>query len=332
MISAMNDASVVVAGGAGFIGSHLCERLLRDGHDVLALDDLSTGRRTHLARLAAVNGRRIRLRMHDICAPLPEDLPNTDRVFNLACAASPSAYQREPVHTALTSAIGTWRLLELMRHHDGRLLQVSTSEVYGDPLSHPQSEEDWGHVNPIGPRSCYDEGKRFAEALAFAYARQFGVSIRVARVFNTYGPRLRPGDGRVVSNFIVQALLGQPLTIYGDGEQTRSFCYVDDTVDALVRAMDAGSPGPFNVGNPNEITVLELAALVLRLTGSRSPLVRKPLPADDPVRRRPDVRRALREFGWQPRVSLEDGLRETIRYFRLELAGTLADESLRRAA
>ncbi|MGA0609314.1 UDP-glucuronic acid decarboxylase family protein [Caldimonas sp. KR1-144] len=327
----MDGAAVIVAGGAGFIGSHLCERLLRDGHDVVALDDLSTGRRTHLARLAS-NGRRIRLRLHDICHPLPEDLPPTQRIYNLACAASPTAYQKEPVHTALTSAVGTWRLLELARHGDSRLLQVSTSEVYGDPLAHPQAEEDWGHVNPIGPRSCYDEGKRFAEALTFAYARQFDTTVGIARVFNTYGPRLRPGDGRVVSNFIVQALLGQPLTVYGDGEQTRSFCYVDDTVEALVRVMASDGPGPFNVGNPVETTVLELAELVLRLTGSRSALVRRPLPADDPVRRRPDIRRAMHMLGWRPCVSLEDGLKETIRYFRLELAGALADEALRRAA
>jgi UDP-glucuronate decarboxylase len=242
------------------------------------------------------------------------------RICNLACPASPAYYHREPVQTTLTSVLGMWRLLELAQNTGARVLQVSTSEVYGDPEVHPQVESYHGQVNPIGPRSCYDEGKRCAEAMCFAYHRQRHVPIRIARVFNSYGPRLRPGDGRVVSNFIVQALSGEPLTVYGDGEQTRSFCYVDDTVEGLLRMMDAEVEGPLNIGNPTEHSVLELAELVLRLTGSRSSLVRRPLPADDPQRRRPDISRAGHHLGWRPLVGLEDGLKRTIDYFRRELA------------
>ena len=309
-----HDDRILVPGGVGFVGSHLCDRLLAAGHRVLALDDLSTGHRRHVEHLQAEP--RFALLEHDVVKPLPDAARAVGRIFNLACPASPAYYQRQPVQTTLTSVIGIWHLLEMAEHQGVRLLQASTSEVYGDPEVHPQHEGYWGRVNPIGPRSCYDEGKRCAEALCFAYSRERGVDIRVARLFNTYGPRLRPGDGRVVSNFIVQALRGQPLTVYGDGQQTRSFCYVDDTVDGLLRLMDADTAGPVNLGNPCEHTVLELAELVLHLTASRSKLERRPLPVDDPQRRRPDIGEAQRQLGWTPKVSLEDGLRRTIDYFR----------------
>jgi UDP-glucuronate decarboxylase len=313
----MKQCYVAVPGGAGFVGSHLCERLVAAGHQVLAIDDFSTGDATHLAGLR--QHPRFALMQVDIVQAVPLQLDEMEQVFNLACPASPAYYQREPVQTTLTSALGTWRLLESVCRSGARLLQVSTSEVYGDPLVHPQPEDYWGHVNPIGMRSCYDEGKRCAEAMCVAYQRQRQVDVRIARLFNCYGPRLRPGDGRVVSNFIVQALRGEPLTVYGDGLQTRSFCYVDDTVDALLRLMQASVDQPVNIGNPIEHTVLELAEKVLRLTGSRSALRRLPLPADDPRRRRPDIARARRELGWEPRVTLADGLRATIDYFRHEL-------------
>lgn len=308
---------IVVAGGAGFLGSHICERLLAVGHEVLALDDLSTGHRQHVAHL--VSHPRFRLAVHDMTHPLPAAAASAHRVFNLACPASPAYYQQHPVQTTLTSVLGVWRLLEMTQNTGARLLRASTSEVYGDPEVHPQTEDYLGHVNAIGPRSCYDEGKRCAEALCFAYHRERRVPIRIARIFNSYGPRLRSGDGRVVSNFIVQALRGEPLTVYGEGQQTRSFCYVDDTVEGLLRMMDAPVEGPINIGNPCEHTVLELAELVLRLTGSRSALVRRPLPADDPRRRCPDISAARRHLDWAPRVSLEDGLKATIDYFRHEL-------------
>ena len=307
-----------VPGGAGFVGSHLCDRLMADGWQVLVLDDFSTGHPRHLSQHA--RHPRFRLMQHDITMPLPDEVAAAQRIYNLACPASPAYYQQEPVQTTLTSVLGLWRLLELTDRTKARLLQASTSEVYGDPHIHPQHESYHGHVNPIGPRSCYDEGKRCAEALCFAYHRQRQVPIRIARLFNSYGPRLSPGDGRVVSNFIVQALRGDALTVYGDGQQTRSFCYVDDTVEGLLRMMDAAIEGPVNLGNPTENTVLELAELVLRLTGSRSRLERRPLPADDPQRRRPDITLARQHLDWQPRVALEDGLRETIAYFRHELA------------
>ncbi len=307
----------IVAGGAGFIGSHLCDRLIAAGQYVLALDDCSTGSAQQVEHLRGEP--RFELRRADIVAPLPPDVVGAARIYNLACPASPAYYQREPVQTTLSSAVGMWRLLEVARASGARVLQASTSEVYGDPELHPQPESYHGHVNPIGPRSCYDEGKRCAEALCFAYRRQYGTEIRVARLFNCYGPRLRPGDGRVVSNFIVQALRGEALTVYGDGRQTRSFCYVDDTVEGLLRLMNADIEGPLNIGNPVEHSVLELAEQVLRLTGSKSRLLHEPLPADDPKRRCPDIALARRELGWQPQVGLEDGLRQTIEWFRREL-------------
>ena len=309
----MNDL-ILVPGGAGFIGSHLCDRLLAAGHRVLALDDFSTGRREHVAHLES--NPRFQLVAHDIATELPTSALAAMRIFNLACPASPAYYQQHPVQTTLTSTLGAWRLLEAAHASGARLLQASTSEVYGDPQVHPQSESYHGHVNPIGPRSCYDEGKRCAEALCFAYHRERGVQLRIVRLFNSYGPRLNEGDGRVVSNFIVQALHGEPLTVYGDGQQTRSFCYVDDTVEGLLRMMEAEIEGPINLGNPVERTMLELAELVLRLTRSRSTLVHRPLPPDDPHRRCPDISRAQHHLGWKPEVSLEDGLERTIDYFR----------------
>ncbi len=309
---------ILVAGAAGFVGSHLCDRLIERGHDVIGIDDLSTGDEAHLAHLA--DEPRFRFVRHDIGAELPVGLGRPAQIYNLACPASPAYYQRHPVATLLASVLGGWRLLELAQECGARLLQVSTSEVYGDPQVHPQPESYWGHVNPIGMRSCYDEGKRCAEAMCYAYARERGVEIRVARLFNSYGPRLRPGDGRVVSNFIVQALAGEPLTVYGDGLQTRSFCYVDDTVRGLMALMDCGSHQPVNLGNPGEFTMLELAQRVLQLTGSRSRLEHHPLPADDPTRRRPDIRVAGELLGWAPQVELDAGLLRTIDYFRARRA------------
>jgi UDP-glucuronate decarboxylase len=308
---------VLVPGGAGFVGSHLCDRLVARGERVLALDDLSTGDAAHVAHLA--RHPRFALVVQDIARGLPQKAHGARRIYNLACPASPAHYQRRPVQTTLTSVLGAWHLLEHAQAGGARLLQASTSEVYGDPEVHPQTEDYWGHVNPIGERSCYDEGKRCAEALCFAYRRERGVSIRVARIFNTYGPRLTPGDGRVVSNFIVQALRGEPLTVYGAGQQTRSFCYVDDTVEGLLRLMDAPQEGPFNIGNPHEHTVLELAERVLRLTRSCSRIEHRPLPADDPRRRRPDIGGARAALGWEPTVALEDGLARTIEWFRSTL-------------
>jgi UDP-glucuronate decarboxylase len=304
---------ILVPGGAGFVGSHLCDRLLERGHRVLAIDDMSTGDPQHLAHL--IDERRFRLLRHDINEPLRMSPGRATRIYNLACPASPAYYQQHPIHTTLTSVLGVWQLLELAQRDGARLLQVSTSEVYGDPQVHPQREDYHGHVNPIGPRSCYDEGKRCAEALVFACRRERHQPVRVARLFNSYGPRLRPGDGRVVSNFIVQALRGDPLTIYGEGQQTRSFCYVDDTVEGILRLMESPLEGPVNIGNPVEHTVLELAELVLRMTGSRSALQRRALPPDDPQRRRPDITLARERLDWQPRVSLVDGLERTIDYF-----------------
>ena len=314
MKQAVSEDNVLVTGAAGFLGSHLCDRLLERGCSVQAVDDLSTGDPTHIQHLLA--HPRFATSQLDIAKALPEEAGRAGRIFNLACPASPAYYQQHPVQTTLTSVLGIWRLLELAERSGARLLQASTSEVYGDPQVHPQHESYHGHVNPIGPRSCYDEGKRCAEALAFSYHRERKLPIRIVRLFNSYGPRLTPGDGRVVSNFIVQALRGDALTVYGEGQQTRSFCYVDDTVDGLLRMMDADIEGPVNLGNPEERTVLELAEIVLRLTASRSRLVHRPLPADDPHRRRPDISLAEAKLGWRPRVTLEDGLERTIAYFR----------------
>jgi UDP-glucuronate decarboxylase len=308
-----------VTGGAGFLGSHLCERLLDAGWRVLALDDFSTGDPRNVQHLES--HPRFELMRADVTQqPLPPQLAHAERLYNLACPASPPHYQRTPVQTTLTSVIGAWQLLALAERTGARVFHASTSEVYGDPLEHPQVESYHGHVNPIGPRACYDEGKRCAETLCFAFHRERGVAVRIGRVFNSYGPRLRAGDGRVVSNFIVQALRGEPLTVYGNGLQTRSFCYVDDTVEAMLRLMDADIEGPLNIGNPVERTVLELAEIVLRLTGSRSRIEHRGLPADDPHRRRPDISRIKRHLDWEPKIALEDGLRRTIAYFENELS------------
>ena len=311
---------VLVTGGAGFVGSHLCDRLLAQGHDVLCVDNFFTGVKDNIAHL--VGEPHFELMRHDVTFPLHVEV---DEIYNLACPAAPVHYQFDPVQTAKTSVHGAINMLGLAKRVKAKILQASTSEVYGDPNVHPQTEDYWGNVNPIGTRSCYDEGKRCAETLFFDYHRQHKLRIKVARIFNTYGPRMHPNDGRVVSNFIVQALRGEPITIYGRGEQTRSFCYVDDLVEALVRLMASGEPftGPVNLGNPAEFTILELARMVLELTGSKSELVYKPLPEDDPMQRRPDITLAARELGWKPTVPVREGLRRTIDYFkgRSEVAG-----------
>jgi UDP-glucuronate decarboxylase len=307
------ETRVLVTGGAGFIGSHLCERLLERGADVLCVDNFYTGTRGNVAGLVA--NPRFELMRHDITFPLYVEL---DQIYNLACPASPIHYQFDPVQTTKTSVHGAINMLGLAKRVKARILQASTSEVYGDPIVHPQREDYWGNVNPIGPRSCYDEGKRCAETLFFDYRRQHNLPIKVARIFNTYGPRMHPNDGRVVSNFVVQALSGNDITVYGDGSQTRSFCYVSDLVEALVALMatDAAFTGPVNLGNPREFTILELAEKVLSMTGSRSKIAFKPLPVDDPIQRQPDIDVARSALGWEPRVQLEDGLRETISYFK----------------
>jgi len=304
---------VLVTGGAGFLGSHLCERLLRAHHDVLCVDNFYTGTKKNVAHLGAEP--LFELLRNDITFPLYVE---ADQIYNLACPASPIHYQHDPVQTTKTSVHGAINMLGLAKRLRARILQASTSEVYGDPEVHPQPEGYWGRVNPVGPRSCYDEGKRCAETLFFDYRRQHNLDIKVARIFNTYGPRMHPDDGRVVSNFIVQALRGEPLTLYGDGAQTRSFCYVDDMIEGLVALMATreGFCGPLNLGNPGEFSMRELAEKVLSLTGSKSKIERKPLPQDDPRQRQPDIALAKKEIGWQPKVALEDGLKETIRYFR----------------
>jgi UDP-glucuronate decarboxylase len=309
---------ILVTGGAGFLGSHLCARLLADGHEVLCVDNFYTGRRANVAHL--LDHPLFEVQRHDITFPLYVEV---DAIYNLACPASPVHYQFDPVQTTKVSVHGAINMLGLAKRTKARILQASTSEVYGDPEHHPQREDYWGHVNPIGVRSCYDEGKRCAETLFFDYRRQHGLEIKVARIFNTYGPRMHPNDGRVVSNFIVQALQGESITLYGDGSQTRSFCYVDDLIDGLVRLMatPADFPGPVNLGNPEEFTIRELAETVLRLTGSRSSLLRCPLPSDDPAHRCPDIDLARRQLGWQPTVRLEAGLQTTIEYFRALLGG-----------
>jgi UDP-glucuronate decarboxylase len=304
---------ILVTGGAGFLGSHLCDRLLHDGHDVLCVDNFFTGSKRNVAHL--LTHPYFELMRHDVTFPLYVEV---ERIFNLACPASPVHYQHDPVQTTKTSVHGAINMLGLAKRVKARILQASTSEVYGDPEVHPQVEGYWGKVNPIGIRSCYDEGKRCAETLFFDYYRQHDLDIKVVRIFNTYGPRMHPHDGRVVSNFIVQALKGEDITIYGDGSQTRSFCYVDDLIEVIVRMMDSesGFTGPVNIGNPVEHTMLELAEKVIALVGGRSKLVFQPLPADDPRQRQPDIRLARDKLGWQPKVTLEDGLKETIHYFR----------------
>jgi UDP-glucuronate decarboxylase len=309
----MRDEAVLVTGGAGFLGSHLCARLVREGYDVLCVDNFYTGAKRNIAGLLSVPN--FELLRHDVTFPLYVEV---DQIYNLACPASPIHYQFDPVQTTKTSVHGAINMLGLAKRVKARILQASTSEVYGDPAMHPQREDYWGHVNPVGLRSCYDEGKRCAETLMFDYYRQHGLEIKVARIFNTYGPNMHPNDGRVISNFIVQALKGQEITIYGDGSQTRSFCYVDDLIDGIVRLMSSPRDfvGPVNLGNPGEYTIRELAESVLRLTGSRSKLTFKPLPSDDPVRRCPDITLAGARLGWKPTVPLDDGLKETIAYFR----------------
>ncbi len=304
---------VLVTGGAGFLGSHLCERLIADGHDVLCVDNYFTGRKDNLAHLLGLP--QFEALRHDVTFPLYVEV---DEIYNLACPASPIHYQFDPVQTTKTSVIGAINMLGLAKRTGARVLQASTSEVYGDPTVHPQPETYRGNVNPLGPRACYDEGKRCAETLFFDYHRQHGTQIKVVRIFNTYGPRMHPNDGRVVSNFIGQALRGEDITLYGEGLQTRAFCYVDDLVDGFVRMMatDAAVTGPVNLGNPHEIPVRELAERIVRLTGSRSRLVHRPLPQDDPLQRCPDVGLAQRLLGWQPCVALDDGLSRTIAYFR----------------
>jgi UDP-glucuronate decarboxylase len=308
---------ILVTGGGGFIGSHLCERLLADGHDVLCLDNFFTGVKQNIAHL--LDHPYFELIRHDVTFPVYIEV---DEIYNLACPASPVHYQFDPVQTTKTSVHGAINMLGLAKRLKARIFQASTSEVYGDPQVHPQTESYWGNVNPIGPRSCYDEGKRCAETLFFDYHRQYGLDIKVARIFNTYGPRMHPNDGRVVSNFIMQALRNEPITLYGDGSQTRSFCYVDDLVSGILRLMDSpkGFTGPVNLGNPREFTMIALAETILRLTGSSSPLVMKPLPVDDPRQRCPDISLARDTLGWQASTPLEDGLKKTIAYFEDLLA------------
>ena len=303
---------VLVTGGAGFIGSHLCEALLDAGSEVLCVDNFFTGARSNVAHL--MDNKSFELMRHDVNIPL---FVEVDQIYNLACPASPIHYQFDPVQTTKTSVLGAINMLGLAKRVKARILQASTSEVYGDPEIHPQQEDYWGNVNPIGPRSCYDEGKRCAETLFFDYQRQHRVDIKVARIFNTYGPRMHPNDGRVVSNFIVQALKGDDITLYGDGQQTRSFCYVDDLVRGLMSLMNSkdGVVGPINLGNPGEFTVRELAELVIELTGSKSQLTNNPLPQDDPKKRKPDITRAKTHLDWEPEIALKIGLTRTIAYF-----------------
>ena len=308
---------ILVTGGAGFLGSHLIDRLLEHGHEVICVDNLFSSTKRNLDHMH-MNPRFEFLR-HDVCFPLYVEV---DEIYNLACPASPIHYQHDPIQTMKTSVHGAINMLGLAKRLKCRILQASTSEVYGDPVTHPQTEEYWGNVNPIGPRACYDEGKRAAETLFFDYHRQAGVPIKVARIFNTYGPRMHRQDGRVVSNFILQALLNQPITIYGDGSQTRSFCYVDDLIDGLMRLMESPPEviGPINIGNTREFTILQLAEMIVEITGSRSKIVRKPLPGDDPRQRQPDIGKARAILGWQPTVEAREGMARTVAYFRELLA------------
>lgn len=309
---------ILVTGGAGFLGSHLSDRLLADGHEVIVVDNFFTGNKKNIRHL--VDNKNFEVLRHDVTFPLYVEV---DAIYNLASPASPIHYQRDPVQTTKTSVIGAINMLGLAKRLGVRIFQASTSEVYGDPEVHPQPESYWGRVNPIGPRACYDEGKRAAETLFFDYHRQHGLAIRVARIFNTYGPRMAPDDGRVVSNFVLQALRGEPLTIYGDGSQTRSFCYVSDLIDGFVRLMDndRGLVGPVNLGNPGEFTMNELAEAVLEVTGSKSTIDYKPLPEDDPKQRQPDISLAKKELGWEPTIQLREGLEKTVAYFKGALAG-----------
>lgn len=303
---------ILITGGAGFLGSHLCDRLIQDGHEVICMDNFFTGRKENIVHL--LDHVRFELIRHDVVDPFKVEV---DRIFNLACPASPVHYQYNPIKTVKTSVMGAINCLGLAKRLKARVFQASTSEIYGDPLVHPQTEAYWGNVNTIGQRSCYDEGKRCAETLFFDYHRENGVDIRVVRIFNTYGPRMLADDGRVVSNFIVQALKGDDLTIYGDGEQTRSFCFVDDLIEGFIRFMDqTDTVGPMNLGNPGEFTIRELAEHVIRLTGSTSKIVSRPLPDDDPRQRQPDITLARKVLGWEPTIALEEGLERTIQYFR----------------
>jgi UDP-glucuronate decarboxylase len=313
MLTMNQTSSVLVTGGAGFLGSHLCDRLIERGEDVLCVDNFFTGSKRNVEHL--LGNSRFEVMRHDVTVPLYVEV---DRIYNLACPASPIHYQFDPVQTTKTSVHGAINMLGLAKRVQARILQASTSEVYGDPEVHPQPESYWGRVNPIGIRSCYDEGKRCAETLFFDYHRQHQLEIKVMRIFNTYGPRMHPQDGRVVSNFIVQALKGEDITIYGDGQQTRSFCYVDDLVDGMLRLMDSpvDFTGPVNIGNPGEFTMLELAEKVLLQVGGKSKLTYMPLPADDPKQRKPDIALAKSQLGWAPKVALDDGLKQTIAYFR----------------
>jgi UDP-glucuronate decarboxylase len=302
---------ILITGGAGFLGSHLSQRLLHEGHDVICMDNFFTGRKRNILHL--LSNPHFELMRHDVIDPFKVEV---DQIYNLACPASPIHYQYNAIKTMKTSVMGAINCLGLARRTNARVFQASTSEVYGDPAVHPQPEEYWGHVNPIGIRSCYDEGKRAAETLFMDYHRQNGVDIRIVRIFNTYGPRMRPDDGRVVSNFIVQALQGQDITVYGEGQQTRSFCYCDDLIEGFVRLMNQdGETGPINIGNPDEFTILELAEKVIAQTGSNSKLIFEPLPSDDPQQRQPDITKAREKLGWEPKVSLEEGLKPTIAYF-----------------
>jgi UDP-glucuronate decarboxylase len=309
---------IIVTGGAGFLGSHLCERLVNEGHHVLCVDNYFTGSKNNIAHL--LDNKNFEVIRQDICIPLYVEV---DEIYNLACPASPGAYQWDPIQTMKTSVLGAYNMLGLAKRTGAKILQASTSEVYGDPSVHPQPEDYWGNVNPIGIRSCYDEGKRAAETLFMDYWRVHSVDVRIIRIFNTYGPRMATDDGRVVSNFIVQALEGKPITIYGDGHQTRSFCYVDDLIEGMVRymALDADSaiPGPINLGNPGEFTMLELASKIKEITGSNSQILQMPLPQDDPKQRRPDISKAKQYLNWEPNIALEEGLIKAIEYFKTQV-------------
>ena len=307
---------ILVTGGAGFIGSHLCKKLIEQGNDVICIDNYFTGTKENIAEL--FNNAYFEAIRHDICFPLYVEV---DEIYNLACPASPIHYQHDPVQTTKTTVHGAINMLGLAKRVNARILQASTSEVYGDPAEHPQKEDYWGNVNPIGPRSCYDEGKRCAETLFFDYQRQHDLDIKVIRIFNTYGPNMHPNDGRVVSNFIVQALTNQDITVYGNGEQTRSFCYVDDLIDGMIKMMSSakGIYGPTNLGNPIEYKIIELAEMIIKLTNSKSKIINKDLPTDDPVRRKPDISRAKKDINWEPNIDVTDGLKKTIDYFKKQI-------------